>query len=71
MFNTLQCSYKGIKRPQLYTCCAQVVIVVKNLVLSRQGGYHDREVSLCKKAITLPNKLLVEQGTQAGYLHTY
>jgi hypothetical protein len=71
MFNTLQCSYKGIKTPPFYTCCAQVVIVVKNLVLSQQGGYHDREVSLCKEAITLTNKLRVEQGTQAGYLHNY
>jgi hypothetical protein len=39
----------------------RVVTVVKNLVLSPTGRYHAGELSLCKVAITLPNKPLVEQ----------
>ncbi len=40
----------------------RAVIVVENLVLSLQGGYHACEVSLSKVATTLHNESLVEQG---------
>ncbi len=42
--------------------------MVKNLVLSPQGGYCVSEVSLCEVATTLANEKLVEgEGTQGGY----
>ncbi len=47
----------------------KVIAVVKNLVLSPQGGAHAGEVLLCEVATTLPNKPFAVQGTQTGYRH--
>jgi hypothetical protein len=46
------------------------VMVVKNLALSPQGGYHAREVLLCKVATTFPSEPLVEQSTHASQVAT-
>ncbi len=44
----------------------KVIVVVKNLVLSPQGGDHAGKVLLCEVATTLPNKPFAEQLPKPG-----